>query len=199
VTLAWIANPFSYVAIYTILPLIPELAQRLGLSPTETGWFCSVWLFARLAAFGLLWRWDGWHYRFGYLNGAFLLLIVSFAAMLLAPALWILIVAQVAFGLAAGLIYYSSLFYSMDRGEAKAYQGGLHEAAIGAGSFAGPALGAVALHLFPRQLFAGAAAVSALLVVGWLSVLAVWRTGLRSRAIDRPGDSADDPGHPRRK
>ena len=133
-----------------------------------------MWLFARLAAFLLLWRWDGWHYRFGYLNAAFALLIVSFAAMLLAPGLPVLVAAQVAFGLAAGLIYYSSLFYSMDSGENRAYQGGLHEAVIGIGSFAGPALGAAALHLFPRQLYAGALAVSGLLAVGWVTLMVVW-------------------------
>src|SRR5271169_2759948 len=31
-TLAWIANPFAYVAIYGILPVIPKLAERLGLN-----------------------------------------------------------------------------------------------------------------------------------------------------------------------
>jgi predicted MFS family arabinose efflux permease len=195
--LAWVANPFSYVAIYTLLPIIPGLAQRLGLSPTETGWFCSVWLFARLAAFMLLWRWDGWHYRFRWLNSAFLLLIISFAAMLMAPALWVLIVAQVVFGLAAGLIYYSSLFYSMDVGEAKAYHGGLHEAAIGVGSFAGPALGAVALHLFPRQLYAGAFAVSGLLAVGWVAVMAIWARGRQAgHPATGPEGPAGDSGHP---
>jgi predicted MFS family arabinose efflux permease len=194
--LARVANPFCYVAIYTLFPIMPGLALRLGLSATETGWFCSVWLFARLAAFLLLWRWEGWHYRFRWLNGACLLLVISFAAMLMAPALWVLVVAQVVFGLAAGLIYDSSLFYSMDVGEAKAYQGGLHEAAIGAGSFAGPALGAVALHVFPQQLYAGAFAVSGLLAFGWAAVLTIWARGRASgpRAAD-PRGSAGDPGH----
>jgi MFS family permease len=198
--LAWVANPFSYVAIFTVPPIIPGLAERLGLSATETGWFCSVWMFARLAAFLLLWRWDGWHYRFRWLSAAFLLLIVSFAAMLLAPALWVLIVAQVVFGLAAGLMYYSSLFYSMDVGKASAYHSGLHEAAIGVGSFAGPALGAVALHVFPRQIYAGAFAVSGLLMAGWVAVLAIWARGRFSRRHHvppgPPEESAGGPGHP---
>ena len=60
-----------------------------------------------------------------------------------------LIVAQVIFGLAVGLIYYSSLFYSMDVGESKGKRGGIHEAAIGVGVFTGPAVGVTALHLFP--------------------------------------------------
>ena len=197
VKLAWVANPFSYVAIYTVFPIIPALAERLGLSATETGWFCSVWLFARLAAFVVLWRWEGWHYRFGWLSAAFLLLILSFAAMLLAPALSLLVLAQVVFGLSAGLIYYSSLYYSMDVGDAKAYQGGLHEAAIGIGSFAGPALGAVALHVFPRQLYAGALSVSGLLALGWMAVVAMWwRARRRGSVGPNPGGSAGDSEHP---
>ena len=98
--------------------------------------------------------------------GASLLLIASFTAILLARQLWLVIVAQVFFGLATGLIYYSSLFYSMDVGEAKGEHGGLHEAFIGAGIFLGPATGATALYLAPRNLDVGTWAVSALLAVG---------------------------------
>ena len=118
-SLAWIASPFSYVAIYTVLPVIPSLALRLGLSATVTGILCSVWMFSRMITFVGLWRWTGWHYRFRWLVAANGLLIVSFAGILLAPALAWLVMAQVAFGMAIGLIYYSSLFYSMDVGETK--------------------------------------------------------------------------------
>jgi len=73
---------------------------------------------------------------------------------------------RVAFGAAVGLIYYSSLFYSMDVGETKGEHGGFHEAAIGAGIFAGPAFGAAALQFFPRHPHSGTWAVSGLLLAG---------------------------------
>ena len=114
--MAWLANPFAYVAINTLFAVMPGVAEKLALSPTRVGLFCSVWLFGRLAAFALLWQWRGWHYRFRWLFVAFLLLIVSLAAILLATQLWLVVLAQVFFGLATGLIYYSSLFYSMDVG-----------------------------------------------------------------------------------
>jgi hypothetical protein len=69
------------------------------------GFFCSVWFFVRMGAFILFWLWPGWHYRFGFLFGAKLLLIASFLGLLLAPTLWILLVAQIVFGLSIGLIY----------------------------------------------------------------------------------------------
>ena len=65
------------------------------------------------------------------------MLLVSLGAILLARQLWLVVAAQVFFGLATGLIYYSSLFYSMDVGEASSEHGGLHEAFIGAGIFLG--------------------------------------------------------------
>ncbi len=164
--MAWLANPFAYVAINTLFAVMPGVAEKLALSPTRVGLFCSVWLFGRLAAFALLWQWRGWHYRFRWLLAAFLLLIGSLAAILLATQLWLVVVAQIFFGLATGLIYYSSLFYSMDVGEASSEHGGLHEAFIGAGIFLGPATGAAALTLVPQSPNAATWAVSGLLTLG---------------------------------
>jgi predicted MFS family arabinose efflux permease len=171
--MAWLGNPIGYIAINTVLAVIPQLAHRLGLSVAMSGLFCSAWYFARLGTFVALWKWTGWHYRFRWLVVAFVALIASFAMLLLASQLWLLLLAQLGFGAAVGLLYYSSLFYSMDVGEAKGDHGGLHEAFIGAGIFAGTAVGATALQLFPQCANAGTWAVSGLLVcglagLGWL-------------------------------
>ncbi len=164
--MAWLANPFAYVAINTVGAVIPQLAQKFQLSPTQSGVFCSLWFFVRTFAFIGLWRWTGWHYRFRWLLAAFIGLVVSFATMMLAAQFWLVLVAQLVFGCAVGLIYYSSLFYSMDVGEAKGEHGGLHEAAIGLGICIGPAVGAAALSLPAQAANAGSWAVSGLLSVG---------------------------------
>jgi MFS family permease len=176
--MAWVANPFAYLAINTIIAINPTLAKHLNLSGKWAGIVCSVWFFVRAASFVLLWLWPKWHYRFRWLIGAYVGLLTSFAAILLFPVLWVLILAQIVFGLSVGLIYYSSLFYSMDASESKAASGGIHEAAIGAGCCAGPAIGATALHFFPHQPNSGTMAVSFLLVCGFGSLL--W---LRSRRV----------------
>ena len=178
--MAWLANPFAYVAINTLFAVMPGIAEKLALSPTRVGLFCSVWLFGRLAAFALLWKWRGWHYRFRWLFAAFAVLIVSLATILLAQQLWLVVVAQIFFGLATGLIYYSSLFYSMDVGEASSEHGGLHEAFIGMGIFLGPATGAAALTFAPQFANAATWAVSGLLVLGLGGLL--W---LRRQATNR--------------
>jgi len=174
--MAWLANPFAYVAINTLLAVIPGLALRLHLSPMLAGFTCSLWCFARLGTFLVLWSWPGWHYRFRWLLAAFGLLVVSFTVILTVPSLAVLLVAQIFFGVAIGLIYYSSLFYSMDASEIKSEHGGIHEAAIGVGNFVGPAVGAASLQWVPQYANSGAVAVSALLLCGFGALLAIWKT-----------------------
>jgi len=84
---------------------------------------------------------------------------------------------EIIFGSVIGLIYYSSLFYSMDLGDTKGEHGGIHEAAIGLGNFAGPAVGAASLYLLPHYANSGALAVSGLLLLGLGGLLAIWRKG----------------------
>jgi predicted MFS family arabinose efflux permease len=169
--MAWLANPFAYVAINTVGAFIPQLADRFHLTPTQSGVFCSLWFFVRTLAFVALWQWTGWHYRFRWLFAAFVGLVLSFATLMLAGQFWLVLVAQIIFGCAVGLIYYSSLFYSMDVGEAKGEHGGLHEAAIGLGICVGPAVGAAALSLPSPSPNAGIWAVSGLLSAGLGSLL----------------------------
>ncbi len=174
--MAWVANPFAYLAINTFIPLLPTLAAHFQLSPMFAGFACSLWGFVRLGTFIALWAWTDWHYRFRWLVTAFATLIVSFAAILIVPNLAVLLLAQIFFGAAIGLIYYSSLFYSMDASEAKGEHGGIHEAAIGVGNCIGPAVGAASLQWLPQYASGGAIAVSALLLLGLGALVGIWKT-----------------------
>jgi predicted MFS family arabinose efflux permease len=174
--MAWLSNPFAYIAINTLIAVLPGIAARFQLTPMFAGFACSLWGFARLGTFFALWFWPGWHYRFRWLVTAFALLIASFAVILAVPNLVVVLVAQIFFGVAIGLIYYSSLFYSMDAGEAKSEQGGIHEAAIGVGNFVGPGVGAASLQFFPQYAHNSVIAVSVLLLFGLGGLLAIWKT-----------------------
>ena len=175
--MAWLANPFAYIASNTLIAVMPGVARRLGLSTMVAGFCCSIWCFARLGAFCGLWRWSGWHYRFRWLLAAYLALIATFGTLVVAPDPVVLVFAQIVFGCALGLIYYSSLFYSMDLSQAKGEHGGIHEAAIGLGNFAGPAVGAAALHFLPQYANGSAWAVSGLLLLGLGGLVGVWWKG----------------------
>jgi predicted MFS family arabinose efflux permease len=174
--MVWLAIPFSYIGITTVIAIIPALAKTLGLSTAQAGLFCSIWMFVRLGTFVGLWQWTGWHYRFRWLVGAFVGLTAGFSLLLLSTNVGLLVAAQAAFGVSVGLIYYSSLFYSMDVGETKGEHGGLHEAMIGAGICLGPAVGALSLCLAPDSPNVGIYTVTALLACGLAGLI-----GLRVR------------------
>ncbi len=191
--MAWLANPFGYIGINTLIAVIPGVAHKLNLSTMAAGFCCSAWCFARMGSFILLWLWEGWHYRFRWLLSAFIALIASFAAILLIPNLVALVVAQLVFGAAIGLLYYSSLFYSMDLSETKSEHGGIHEAAIGLGNFAGPTVGAATLQFLPQYPNSGAVGVTVLLLLGLGGLLAIWRAATPAeRLATRPARPAPD-------
>jgi len=186
--LAWLANPFAYIAMNTLVAVMPGMAHKLGLSTMAAGFCCSIWCFARLGAFCFLWNWSGWHYRFRWLLAAYVALVGMFATLLLAPNLAVLVLAQIVFGGAVGLIYYSSLYYSMDGTENLGEHGGIHEAAIGLGNFAGPAVGAISLQFLPQYANSAAAAVSTLLAFGLAGLIVIWRKG---RIGQRPNPNTE--------
>ena len=171
--MALLANPMAYLALQTVVSTVPTLSRRLGFSPTVAGFLCSIWLFSRAIAFVALRMWPGWHYRFRFLATAYIAMVISFGAMLLVPDWRVLAGAEVILGAAFGLIYYSSLFYSMDVGDTKGEHGGIHEAAIGLGSGSGPAAAALALAFFPGHSGSGAWAVSGVLVAGLAVLFAI--------------------------
>jgi predicted MFS family arabinose efflux permease len=177
--MVWLAIPFSYIGITTFTASVPALAKTLGLSTAHAGLFCSIWMFVRLGTFVALWQWTGWHYRFRWLLAAFVGLMAGFSLLLLSRNLGLLAGAQAVFGVSVGLIYYSSLFCSMDVGETKGEHGGLHEAMIGTGICLGPAVGALSLCLAPASHNAGAYTVTVLLACGLAGLI-----GLRVRQAD---------------
>lgn len=171
--MAWVANPFAYVAISGLIPVIPQRAADLHLSLAAAGIFTSVWMLARAATFAALWFWPGWHYRFRWLIGSYLALAGCFVLVLVSQQLWLLVVAQLGFGFGVGLVYYSSLYYSMDVGETKGEHGGFHEAALGLGICAGPAVGALSLRFFPHAANMNTWTIASLLAVGLAALYAL--------------------------
>lgn len=170
--LGWLANPMAYVAINVIVTYNPLVAQRIGIGfATASSWF-SLWFYVRMLAFDLLRRWSGWHYRLNMLMGAFGLMMVAFAGMMLAPSLAEHLAMQVLFGLSIGLLYQSSLFYSMAGSKEKGTHGGFHESFIGLGLASGATLAFVGDRLAPHTPGVSVAMVWAVMAAG---LLLMWR------------------------
>ena len=64
----------------------------------------------------------------------------------------------------------------MDASDTKSEHGGIHEAAIGAGNFIGPAVGAASLQFLPQYANSGAIAVSVLLLCGLGGLVKIWKS-----------------------
>jgi MFS family permease len=105
----------------------------------------------------------------------YILLIIGFISVLTSGGLLSLGLGQVAFGLAVGSLYYASLFYSMNVGEAHAKHGGIHVALMGAGNFIGPGIGALSLLVAPHSPHAGVWSVSGLMALGLAMLVATRR------------------------
>jgi MFS family permease len=139
--LGWLGNGTGYLMQGSLMALAPMIGERLGWPPSSTIWLICTFFVARAAAFALLWRFTGWHYRLPWILAALaagpLALTIIFSAtlpLLLLPAL-------VVFGACIGLSYYSSIYYSLDYGDDKGEHGGLHESIIGLGGLLGPLAG----------------------------------------------------------
>ncbi len=176
--LAWAANPLNYMAANTILAVVPGIASHVGLTVPEAGLVMSVWFYVRAAVFAKLWWWTGWHYHFGWFLAGLVLLLVGFVGVLAAPWVWMLVLAQIAFGWASAILYYSSLYYAMDGSDSHGADGGIHEALIGMGICGGPAISALGQWLTGNPM-APAWSVTAFLVGGVALAFRIRSRGLR--------------------
>lgn len=137
----------SYVVYSALGPLLPSIADDLGVAEKWAPPLCSVWTFSRLAMFWVMGAWGGWHGRAGTLIWPASLLITGVALSLLAPWPAVLGVGLTLFGLGMGAIYASAFYYAMEVGAAGVDAGGKHEALIGTGYSIGPMLGLAASSL----------------------------------------------------
>ena len=99
--------------------------------------------------------------------------VAAFFGFLTASSLPLLIISEVCFGASIGLIYYSSLYYSMNVSKGRSTNAGIHEAVIGVGLFMGPAIGALALYLSPAAASIGAWSVGGLLCTGFIGLFLI--------------------------
>jgi hypothetical protein len=98
---------------------------------------------------------------------------------MVSPTVLGLLLAQIGFGWASALLYYSALYYAMDGSDAHGEHGGVHEALIGVGLCGGPAVSAGALWL------TGQPTAPAWVVAGGLTVAMGWVWQIRHRALSR--------------
>lgn len=175
------ALPATYTVIYGVMPLMPFLAVMHPLKTTQQTAVASVWLFTRWAAFVGLALGTWWQTKPQLLIWAAVLMLVSYFGMTLPLTrghypiadLIAMITWQAALGAALGVVYSASLYFGMALSEGSTEHGGYHEALIGVGWVLGPAAGALAQTLHPGEVWAGIAAVGAVITLSVIVVMAV--------------------------
>lgn len=190
------ALPATYVVIYGLMPMMPFLPVVQKLPTTAQTLVGSVWLLTRLVAFVALAMNAWWHTRPRALLWAAVAMLVAFFGMTLRPThgaspgwdLAMMIAWQAVLGLALGMIYSASLYFGMVLSDGSTRHGGYHEALIGVGWIIGPAAGAATQFFWPGQVWAGIAAVGAVIAA---SVIVVVVTAIvMGRGADQDRDVA---------
>lgn len=187
-TLSRSGNMASYIMLSTLIPTLPAVTKNLGLELGEATAFGSIWAFSRVASFFLMGRWHGWHFRPFVFMGAMVSLPILFSLILISPSLLVVGLSQVLLGLAVGLVYASSLFYSL-HGAAPTSEAAYHEAVIGMGMMAGPLLAAFGGYLGGqwgyRQTHTISIAVSLILLIAVVLMARRWRADTREMTARR--------------
>ncbi len=162
--MAWLSNMLSYVAVNTVVAVLPTITRKLDITLAMATAIASVWALTRIGGFFLTSFWIGWHYRVRWMMISFLGLLLGTVAMLLSPSVPLLIVSQVIFGIAVAMLYSGSLYYAMHLSHGSGANAGIHEGLIGVGTVLGP--GVAAISGAPDSVTPKAVAMFVILAVG---------------------------------
>jgi MFS family permease len=131
----------SYCLLWILAALLPQKLQEVGMSESYRPAFSGLLDLMRAGSFVLLACWTWWHNRVSPLVLTIFVLPPAFAMVLLPGSIPTILAGELACGLAAGLTYYSALYYAMVVKNAAVDAGGAHESLVGLGFAVGPLLG----------------------------------------------------------
>jgi MFS family permease len=139
--MAWLANLASYGTAGVLGYHLPDWFSRRGWDAGRFGLFLAVIFLVQTVVLGLLGR----RVRFAFsarrlLAPQLLALLAAVLLPLLGSFLPVLLLAPL-FGLAFGVTYAGSIYYSLHAREQRGRNAGIHEALVGAGGFLPPLLG----------------------------------------------------------
>lgn len=145
-TMAWMANTATYSAFGILHFHLPQWFAHRGWDTSHYGWFLGAILASQTLVFLLLisrlgLMWSSVRLWLPQAGGMLALLAIP----LLGDFGQLLAVAPV-IGLACGVSYAASIFYSLEAPSARGRNAGIHEGLIGAGGFLPPLLAGLAIR-----------------------------------------------------
>lgn len=141
--LALWANFVCWFALSNVQSLYPKIAVTNGFSPQLIGCLLFLVGVAQSAFFVVLRLSRAWHYRFGPLAAVHGAAALGMLFIFGSSSVPLLSLAFCLMGIALGLSYYSSIYYSLCGHKHTGRQTSIHEFMIGSGFFLGPAVGGV--------------------------------------------------------
>jgi MFS family permease len=144
-TYARISLFLTYAAMGSVFALFPKLGQQLQMTKPAVSRILFFLFFGELASFVILRRSGKWQYRLFPLLGVHAAAIVAFLALFALDLPVTFAAAFVAIGSAAGLSWFSSLYYTLHRPDTAKAFAGVHESLLSGGRVIGPlAAGSIA-------------------------------------------------------
>jgi MFS family permease len=137
----------SYILLFLLAPLMPEIMKSVGFGTAAAARASSLLDVARLSCFIGLFAYSAWHGKKTPLVLAIASLPLGFALVLLAQNVAAVVSGELLFGAAAGFLYTAALYYAQLVQNASVDAGGAHEALIGLGYALGPGAGLVGTAL----------------------------------------------------
>ncbi|HET7539882.1 MAG TPA: MFS transporter [Polyangiaceae bacterium] len=189
---ARVAMLLSYALQYVLAPLMPDIMRGVGLDTASAARAASLLDVARLGCFVALFAFSGWHGRQLPIVLAIAALPLGFALVLFGESIALVVVGEILFGAAAGLLYTAALYYAQVVQNASVDAGGAHEALIGLGYALGPLAGLIGTALAHGAAPGSAGyvqgmSVATLPLVAACSVAALWQLRGRSQTAKSAG------------
>ena len=137
------------------------------MKPSVFGLLMLIWAGTQVVMFFFLGATKRWHYKFSILFIVQMLGCLGYVIIYLSnsPIFWAL--ALMLFGLQTGMIYFSSIYYSLHGHADKGNKSGWHECILSSGGFIGPFIGGALanyINLKVPYVFCSATVIFGLLV-----------------------------------
>lgn len=146
--IGWVANFANYFCIGMIRYLFPKLSIHIGIKPSIIGVLFFTVAFFQTVTFYMLGKTERWQHRGTPLILSQLLVIFGLVLIFLGSTVISFLIAFMFIGVGGGLIFFSSIFYSLDNLEGKGQKSGIHAAVLGTGFFLGPLAGGAIAEAF---------------------------------------------------
>lgn len=136
----------GYTMLFLIAPIMPQIFANFGLEAGRATQAAALFDVVRMATFAFMGFVTVWHGRVNPLAISVLCLPTGFLLILFGDALWIVLLGEALFGIAAGTVYNAALYYAIVVKNAAVDAGGKHEGLIGVGFALGPLIGLSGHH-----------------------------------------------------